>query len=201
MSRTPITPELWEQARAMWEGDTKTSYSDVGAFLAISKQAVAKKAKDQKWQKRMDLPKVVNRAHQQADRQAVRDDLRLANSARAASEQLPGVDESGLVNVDSAPDPAPSVDTSHMTPEQKVEQLAIDKRAEVIGRHRLELVGVRNLAYSAIRAKDDAIGFVAGKRAKVVAEALAIIQNAERKAWGLDKGEDDKPTTIILERG
>jgi hypothetical protein len=196
MARTPITPEQWESARAMWESDPKVSYADVGGPLGISKQAVAKKAKEQKWLKRMDLDKVVNKAHQAADRAGVRDGLRLATFAANESGQAPGVDGAPFKNADPSPP-----DLTGLTPEQAAEQLAISRRAEVLTRHRDEMNSVRIRVYEALREQDHEKGFAMGKRAKILAEALSIVQTAERKAWGLDKPENEEKTVVVLERG
>jgi hypothetical protein len=199
MARQPVSAEAWERGRAMWEADDKVSYADVGESLGISKQAVAQKAKDQKRQRRMNLPKVVNKAHQAADRATSSSGLPLANFAPAESGQAPGVDADPLKNSPgSEPAPLP-IDTTGMSPEQAAEQLAIQKRAEVLTRHRNELNGVRTLIYSAIREKDHDTGFYMGMRAKILSEALSIVQTAERKAWGLDKA-DETPPVVILER-
>lgn len=202
MARQSISPEQWEHARATWEGDIKVSYTDLAASLGISKQAVAKKAKSDKWIKRMDLGKVVNRAHQQADRAAVADDLRLANFAPNRSGRAPEVDAPPLKKDGGEVEhvDAEEIDLSGMSLEQRAEQLAIAKRAEVITRHRTELMGARNLIYTAMKEANVDTAFVMGKRAKITAEAMTIIQAAERKAWGLDKS-DEAPPVIVLERG
>lgn len=200
MARQSITKEQWEHARIMWESDTKVSYADVGLNLGISKQAVGKKAADQKWQKRMDLPKVVNKAHQLADRKSIEQGLSLANFAVARENQSSGVDDpplksSGVEHVD-----AEEMDTAHMTPTQRAEQLAAEKRAAILSRHRVELDGARKRIYESLKVSDPIEAFNRGKVAKITTEAMSILQGAERKAWGLDKG-DEVPPTIIIERG
>lgn len=202
MARQSTSPEQWAQAKALWEGEAKTSYADVGASLGISKQAVAKKAKADKWQKRMDLKKVVNRAHEMADRSIMEEGLPLATFARGTSIQSPKVDGAPPKKGDSAVATiehvdAEPVDMSGMTLEERAEAIAVRKRAEILTRHRQELNAVRAVTYAAINKKD----FELSKVGKINAEAITIIQNAERKAWGLDKGDNDAQPVIIIERG
>lgn len=203
MTRQPTTPEQWADAKAVWESDNKISYSDIGTTLGISKQAVAKRAKADKWQKRMDLPKVVNRAHELADRSIVDEGLPLATFAPRSSKQSSEVDAAppkkgdGQVVERMAADQVEEVDHSNMTLEQRAEMIAIQKRAEILTRHRTEINAVRNVTYEAIRKKD----FELSKVGKINAEALQIIHNIERKAWGLDKGDTEGQQVVIIDRG
>jgi hypothetical protein len=73
---------------------------------------------------------------------------------------------------------------------------AIDARAELLTRHRREWGAVRNLAYAAIKSKD----LMEARTAKTVAEAVKTIQDGERKAWGLDSG-DEGPVKVTVVRG
>lgn len=69
------------------------------------------------------------------------------------------------------------------------------RRADVIERHKQEWVGHKALLTDAIEKKD----FETAKLAKITAEATAIRQAGERKAWGLDKAADgDKPPSGVL---
>jgi len=202
MSRQPVKPDEWEMARAMWEADDKVSYAQVGETLGISKQAVSKKAKEQKWQRRMDLAKVVNKAHQAADRATVQRDLPSAtfapNTSKSASEVVDGLDKNMGGAVEHVQ--AEEVDDAYMTPEQRAERLAVQKRAEILTRHRTELNAARQRIYESIKEKDTLEAFAKGKVAKITTEAISILHAAERKAWGLDK-PDDAPPVIVVERG
>lgn len=202
MARQPVTAEQWEQARALWESDTKISYADVGQSLGISKQAVAKKAKADKWLKRMDIEKVVNKAHQLADRASVANDLPLASFAANTGNRALEVDaappkkEQQVEHVE-----AEEVDGPMMTLEQRAEQLAIAKRAEILARHRTELDGARNRIYQSVNEKDVVLAFARGKVAKITVEAMSILHAAERKAWGLDNDAEKKPAVLVIDRG
>ncbi len=81
-----------------------------------------------------------------------------------------------------------------------------DRAAEVVNRHREEPTAARERVYAGLKAhkaaivkEDKALAFEDLKAAKIAAEALAIIQAMERKAWGLDQGEAKQPT-IVIER-
>jgi len=197
-------------ARLQWEGEIKCSHADIGKTLGVSKQAVQKRAAAEKWQKRMDQSRVNDRAQEAADRAFVGGGLPLATNAQSPGNQAPPVVGSSFKS--DAPASLPPVSTtavsSHvvdqlddefMTPEQQIEQRAIAARAEVLTRHRNELNAARNRIYEALQEKDHDIGFQKGKRAKITTEALAIVQAAERKAWGLDK-PPEQGGTIIIER-
>lgn len=73
----------------------------------------------------------------------------------------------------------------------------MDARAELLTRHRREWGAVRNLAYTAMKSKGD---LTDARRAKTAAEAIKTIQDGERKAWGLDSG-DDGPVKVVVQRG
>lgn len=78
-------------------------------------------------------------------------------------------------------------------------EVAVDLRAQVLDRHRKEWRIVDMLLGEHVKARD----FDKAKLTKITAEALAIKQLNERKAWGLDvKGEEDtsKGVTVVIER-
>lgn len=78
-------------------------------------------------------------------------------------------------------------------------EVAVDIRAQLLDRHRKEWGAVRQLVYANIKGKEfnDQC-----KLAKISAETLQIIQQNERKAYGLEKGEgDDKKVTLVIDRG
>lgn len=90
-----------------------------------------------------------------------------------------------------------------VTPEQKHQALqetavetAVTYRAQLLDRHRREWSGPRTLIYEAMKTKN----FELCKVAKISAEALQIIQQNERKAWGIDPVNPDAPSTILIER-
>lgn len=80
----------------------------------------------------------------------------------------------------------------------EAEDQRVAVRAQVLERHRSEMNASRKKVYEALQNSD----FEKAKLAKITAEALQIIQNTERKSWGLDAGEHtggDK--VIVIDRG
>ena len=75
-------------------------------------------------------------------------------------------------------------------------ETAVQLRAKVIDRHRKEWDGARNFIYKAIRNSD----FDKAKLGKITAEALKIVQDGERKAWGLDKDDEKSQVTVVVKR-
>lgn len=197
MTRQKTTYEQWASAKARWESGEKITFGEIGALLGISKQAVARKAKDDRWQKRLDLPKAVNLAYQAADRATLNQTLPLAIVAVSNGRGSNDVDDcrgknSGMVEAQCI-----ASDDVGMTSEQREEAAIIAKRAEVLARHRQESNAVRSMMYDAIRSKDRDVS----RLAKMCSETLQIIQSLERKAWGLDKAESLTPNVIVIDRG
>ena len=105
---------------------------------------------------------------------------------------------------------ASAMETKHLEPEITTEQrnqaiadttdkIAADLRADVVDRHRREWQAPRQISYEAIKERN----FEKAKLAKITAETLMLIQNGERRAWGMDKtgkpGEDEN-TIVVVER-
>lgn len=79
-------------------------------------------------------------------------------------------------------------------------EVAVDLRAQVIDRHRKEWRIVDMLLGEHVKARD----FDKAKLTKITAEALAIKQMNERRAWGIDtKGDEPgaQNVTVVIERG
>ena len=75
---------------------------------------------------------------------------------------------------------------------------AIDLRVAVLERHRKEWSGPRTIAYEAMKKKD----FDLAKLAKTLAETLKITQEGERKAWQIDRPDEQSSqnVTVVIER-
>lgn len=71
---------------------------------------------------------------------------------------------------------------------------AAERRAAVLERHRREADGPRKIAYQAIQTGD----IEKAKLARAVAQALKIVQELERKAWGLDAAEGACGESVIV---
>lgn len=74
------------------------------------------------------------------------------------------------------------------------EEQRVAVRAQVLERHRSEMNASRKKVYEALQGGD----FERAKLAKITAEALQIIQNSERKSWGLDAGENAGGDKVIV---
>lgn len=80
---------------------------------------------------------------------------------------------------------------------EAAEETAVQLRAQVLDRHRKEWNAPRKLSYDAVKTKN----FDQMKMAKITAETLKIIQDGERRAWGIDSGPDGGgKVTVVIER-
>lgn len=79
-----------------------------------------------------------------------------------------------------------------VNPKKKAAALdfAADRKAAVINRHREAWPAIKELNAQAIEAQD----FEAAKLAKITAETERIIQDGERKAWGIADMPSEVPT-------
>lgn len=189
MAEKRVTPERWAFARSLWEAEPLKSFADIGASLGVSKQAVAKKAKVEGWQKRISIAQVTDRAYSEADR----------------NQSAGGVDKPALSSGSDGEVVAPGIPANQPGRTEPLSQAemaalaetdAVAARAEVLRRHRQEINGPRKLIYEALRSNDEP----KAKLAKIAAETLKITQEAERKSWGFDRDEKVAPT-IVIERG
>ncbi len=73
-------------------------------------------------------------------------------------------------------------------------------RATILTRHRTEVNGPRKLIYDAMQSKDPDVAFKKARLAKLAMDTLQVAQSMERKAWGLDAGENPAGATIVIER-
>jgi hypothetical protein len=194
MSRVVITKEQWEIARTQWEGDPLVSYGDIAKSLGTSRQTVKQHADRNDWQRRLDMQAVSEKAHAQAD-------SKFTYSAVESSEQAPSVyaDPSEIASRPPVRPGLPVVPPGMPTEGalRAVETAAVDQRAEVLTKHRKELLAVRSQVYGAMKSPD----IEAAKRAKILAEGVKVLHDTERKAWGLDM-EPPKPgqpgTSVVV---
>ncbi len=199
MARAKVSNEMWAIARARWEGEPRCSYADLAVFLEIAKQNVGKRAIREHWQKKIVLANIVEKAHAAADRNISEDAKKAAVPSKDdgqgdGQEKLSGWADPAA-GVSHCPVPAPKNQTRAMLA-QAVEDVAVDARAQILTRHRQEWPAVRSELYKALKNRDSE-----GLRlAKGAAETLKLMQDGERKAWGIDAGGDDKPTRIVIER-
>jgi len=143
---------------------------------------------------------IAERAHAVADQN-------IAREAAQASKHPGLVDDQSIVGALTSPGslaadviPQAIPHSKHATPDmlaQAVEDVAVDARAQILKRHRTEWVAPRNQIYKALKSGDTE----QAKLAKLAAETLKLIQDGERKAWGLESGETEGgQVKIIIER-
>lgn len=169
-----LAPEHWQAIRTTWEYDPDEPTYNVAAsrasekfkFDAPAKTTIESRAKKEGWERRGSLSGINAAAQRKADK--------LTNS-------------DGTPSVSDGKPPAIS-DTSEAQKSQAAREESENKRAEVVSRHRQEWRNVAVLRQEAlnIRVADPQGAMVKGKFTKVIAEATAIQQAGERKAWGLD---------------
>lgn len=174
------TKDDWRIARLRWETDPTVSGSDIARELDVSRNAVSLRIKKEQWA-RVGVPAdLARRAADRADIDTARAALEQQRAQRSENQKA------ALVEAIEAA-------------EAGREELAVDLRATVIMRHRGELGECRTLVEEAIKKRD----FELAKLGKITAEAKVIIQNAERKAWGLDveeKSTDPTEVKVTIER-
>ncbi|MDH4557810.1 hypothetical protein E8F11_22000 [Pseudomonas sp. BN417] len=98
--------------------------------------------------------------------------------------------------------PEVSTNQQQIAIDKLAEDAAIDLRADVLARHRKEWSAARAISVDAVRLRDSdpEKAFERAKLAKITAETLAIVQNGERRAWGLDVNEVPAATVVVIER-
>lgn len=77
-------------------------------------------------------------------------------------------------------------------------EAAVDERATILQRHRSEWRVVRGLAMEAVKDRD----YAKARLATEIGKAIDLAQKGERRAWGLDTGEDGggNSVTVVVER-
>lgn len=81
--------------------------------------------------------------------------------------------------------------------DEAADETAVELRAKVLERHRKEWNVPRGLVNEAVKARD----FNKAKLAKITSETLKLIQDGERKAWGIDSGPDGATKVqVVIER-
>jgi hypothetical protein len=162
----------------MYESDKDASYPSVAKEFGISTTTVSRRAREERWTKNVEnLADMSERAHH------------IADTAKA---------ELDAVGPDLTPEKREEVQTAVTI------ETGAEVRAKILKRHREEWAAPRKIAYEAIQkgnAGQIEAAFSQAKLAKITSEVLINIQNGERKAWGMDKGEEGgKAVTVVIER-
>jgi IS30 family transposase len=178
------TEEQWLAARMRWEADPTCSGAEIARELEVARNTVNQRIKKYNWKRVSNQADLARRAHDRADEAAAKVELdqrkerAKALIAEGREQEAAAIQERG---------------------EQTVET-AIDMRATILSRHRTELDKSRSLIYKAIESDD----FDKAKLGKITAEALVIVQNGERKAWGMDAEDKNAgpggEVKVVIER-
>lgn len=165
--------DSWRSFRIMWEADPLKTFEDIAKLSGCSRQAVGQRAKKEDWKKRVSPAAMAVAAQERADQ--------IAKSPEPPAEPLK--------------DPYEGENPGDSALASAVIEDGVEQRAKILQRHRSEWNGARKHVYTAINNGD----FDKAKLAKITAEALKIVQDGERKAWGLDA--EAEPQEIGIVRG
>lgn len=161
-------------ARTMYEGTHGLTMAELSAISGIPKRQLTIYQRDQNWQKRLETK------HGGATDEALEARAMLEGQAKTQAEQSAAV-------VDAAGELTDPLPTEHEA---------------LLARHKKELNVPRALMQQGINlsgAGNAMQAFEKLKQAKISAETLTLIHNAERKAHGIDKPDGNH--TVVLERG
>lgn len=194
MAAKKITEEQWKFAKVMWQAEPLKTLSQLAESLNVSKQLVARKAREQEWKKCTDIDALAKRAYEIADaRSACLNDSEIDENAEVRPSGMADVVDKVASN---------NLGSSGLLSVFELQRIAVrdaaSKRASILERHRNEINGARKLLYEAIKGSGD---IETAKLAKVVAETMKTLQEAERKSWGFERDDNKPAPTIIIERG
>jgi len=193
MADAKTTPEQWQRARIQWETEPLASYAQIAESLAVSKPLVGQHAKREGWQKRLTSEAVSAKAREKVDSKFTE------NPARSEI-QAAGVDAAPQQKRHTVELPDIPLGLSETDARAAAEAAVIAKREALLERHGKELDAVRGLAYGSIKRAGQDDAFETGKHAKVVAEALKIVQEQELKRMRMVDGDggNKAPRALIV---
>jgi hypothetical protein len=176
-----LTKDQWLEVRDKWENDPKLSYGALAVEYNVSKQVIHARSKRDEWVQRGDLASITRAANRRADA--------LTDPGKADTPIDEPTDAGTDVKV-----------TTDETPQLKKEvglDEAIDKRTDVLVKHRNEILMLDKMQAEVVRLfatakntkiKDD--WWQAKIAADCVRDHVAISkmkQEIERKSWGMDE--------------
>lgn len=161
-------------ARSLWEADPHLSLREVARETGIPYATISK------WSKGGASGKEERWTKRGAD---------MSERAQAAADTFRGkLAELG---------PEITTEQQNQAIADTAEETAVELRARVLERHRKEWNVPRALVQEAVKARD----FNKAKLAKITSETLKIVQDGERKAWGIDSGPDGQTKVqVVIER-
>lgn len=169
-----ISDDRWAAARALYEGTPGMTFPQLAKETKIGTSTLQRKANEDGWVKARDPAKL---AEMSVAAQEVAD--RFTGKVAEYGDEI-------------------SADQKAAAVAETVQDTAVLERAKVLDRHRREWAAPRKLSYEAVQNRD----FERAKLAKITAETLKIIQESERRCWGLDQPAeaDSKNTVVVIER-
>lgn len=173
--RPKTDEEVLATAKAMYESTRGMSLNEVAEKVGVGNSVLKKYASEQGWRKNRSF------ANMEPAAQAVADQYK--------------------ARVEDAGPEITAEDKAKIT-EEITQKLAVDARAQMLDRHRREWAAPRAMSAEAVRMRDknSLQAFERAKLAKITAETLKIVQDGERKAWGLDVGELPPGSVVVIER-
>jgi len=179
-----LTPDQWAEVRSAWETSPTQGLTwltkAAGGRWDVSEEPIRKRRAAEGWAKPTNMATVVRRAYAAADTHAT--------ARMTADRNGPILDANVGDNVGGSETKRPDLKALHCRPQPSagVEEIAVDLRTELLGRHRKEWDEVRRLFYRSVREAENSFGFETAKFAKISAETIELIQRGETRAWGLD---------------
>ena len=169
--RTRYGDDVKAAARALWEGDPLISKRQVAEEMNIPYATIDRWSKGDEGRGEVWAKSTTD----------------MSQRAHAAADTYRGkLSELG---------PEITTEQQRQAMKEAAEETAVELRAKVLERHRKEWNVPRGLVSEAVASRD----FNKAKLAKITSETLKIIQDAERKAWGVDSGPDSK-IQVVIER-
>lgn len=176
VGRPPISDERMAAARALYEGTPGMTLERVARETGMNASTIGLRAKAENWRKNFGPDRQMTEAAQKA-----------ADMFKAK------IEDAG---------PEITAEQKAVAAQEVAAELAMDERAKMLDRHRREWAAPRAMSAEAVRLRESnsVLAFERAKLAKITAETLKIVQDGERKAWGLDVGELPAGAVVVIER-
>lgn len=173
-NKRKYSDEVIAAAKALWEGDPQISKRQVAEEMGIPYSMIDKWSKGGKDGTGIKWAKRTDN---------------MSERAQAAADKYKGrLSELGQEI---------TTEQQQQAMAEAAEETAVELRAKVLERHRREWNVPRALVNEAVKARD----FNKAKLAKITSETLKIVQDGERKAWGIDSGPDGQTKVqVVIER-
>lgn len=166
-------------ARDLYEGTHGMTMVQLSEITGIHQRTLKMASRDEEWRKKLETKTGATTAEALAAAELFR--KMLENGTETLPAELPTAEANQAVEL--------------------VGEAMPTEREALLERHKKEWSVPRALSVEAVRLRDSnpMRAFEKAKMAKITAECLKIVQDGERRAHGIDKGDGDH--TIVLERG